>query len=110
VSSPPNARIRRVFKEFEPGKVSSFGHAQIDRPMEDEAVIRSRPQLEAVVHNAQTLVELGAEHGRFGRYLEAHADTSAVAKHQHRQFLFNGRSGAYVFPYTVDEPVPPHSQ
>jgi 3-methyladenine DNA glycosylase Tag len=102
--------IRKGFKDFDPQKVAKFGPKEVDALLANEAVVRSRPKIEAVVDNAQTLLELGAEHGRFGRYLEAHADTTAVAKHRHRQFLFNGRSGAYVFPCTVDEPVPPHSQ
>jgi DNA-3-methyladenine glycosylase I len=102
--------IRKGFREFDPNKVAKFGPAQIDRLMENDAVIRSRAKLEAVVDNAQTLLELDAEHGGFSRYLKAHADTTAIAKDLQRQFRFIGQSGAYMFLYMVGEPVPPHDQ
>jgi 3-methyladenine DNA glycosylase Tag len=62
--------------------------------MEDKAMIRSRAKIEAVVDNAQTLIELDAEHGGFRRYLNAHGDTPAIAKDLQRRFRF---IGAYMF-------------
>ncbi|MGN6167037.1 MAG: DNA-3-methyladenine glycosylase I [Solirubrobacteraceae bacterium] len=102
--------IRRAFREFDPAKVAKFGPKQIDRLMENEAVIRSRAKIEAVVDNAQTLLELDGEHGGFRRYLKAHGDAAAVARDLQRQFRFIGQSGAYMFLYTVGEPVPPHDE
>jgi 3-methyladenine DNA glycosylase Tag len=102
--------IRAAFRDFDPTKVAKFGPKQVDRLMENEGVIRSRPKIEAVVDNAQTLLELDAEHGGFGRYLKAQGDTAALAKDLQRQFRFIGQSGAYMFLYMVDEPVPPHEQ
>jgi DNA-3-methyladenine glycosylase I len=102
--------IRTAFHGFDPAKVARFGPKQIDRLMENEAVIRSRPKLQAVIDNAQTLLELDREYGGFRRYLKAHGDTEAVAKDLRRQFRFIGPSGAYMFLYMVGEPVPPHDQ
>ena len=102
--------IRAAFKDFDPKKVAAFGPKQVDGLLADEAVIRSQPKIEAVIDNAQTLLELDAEHGGFRRYLESHADTAAVAADLQRQFRFIGPSGAYMFLYMVDEPVPPHDQ
>jgi DNA-3-methyladenine glycosylase I len=78
--------------------------------MADESIVRSRPKIEAVIDNAQTLLKLDAEHGSFARYLTAHGDPAAVAKDLQRQFRFIGPSGAYMFLYMVGEPVPPHDQ
>jgi 3-methyladenine DNA glycosylase Tag len=102
--------IRKAFKGFDPKKVAKFGPDQIDKLMDDEALIRSRPKIQAVVDNAQTLLELDAEHQGFRRYLKAQGDTAAVAKDLQRQFRFIGPSGAHMFLYTVGEPVPPHDQ
>ena len=102
--------IRRAFQEFEPEKVVAFGPKQVDALLDDEAVIRSRPKIEAVIDNAQTLLELDAEHRGFRRYLKAQGDTAAVAGDLQRQFRFIGPSGAYMFLYMVGEPVPPHDQ
>jgi DNA-3-methyladenine glycosylase I len=102
--------IRKAFDEFNPKKVSRFGPDQIDKLLADEAVIRSRPKIEAVIDNAQTLLELDSEHRGFRRYLTAHEDTAALAKDLQRQFRFIGPSGAYMFLYMVGEPVPPHDR
>ena len=102
--------IRRAFKEFDPGKVAAFGPKQVDVLMTNEAVVRSRPKIQAVIGNAHTLLELDAEHRGFRRYLKAGGDTAAVAADLQRQFRFIGPSGAYTFLYMVGEPVPPHEQ
>ena len=102
--------IRRGFREFEPEKVAAFGPKQVDALLADESVVRSRPKIEAVIDNAQTLLELDAEHRGFRRYLKAHDDTATLAADLQRQFRFIGPSGAYMFLYMVGEPVPPHDQ
>jgi 3-methyladenine DNA glycosylase Tag len=102
--------VRRAFKEFDPKKVARFGPDKVDELMEDAALIRSRPKLEAVIENARTLLELDADHGGFRRYLQSFADPAAVAKDLQRQFRFIGPSGAYMFLHMVGEPVPPHEQ
>jgi 3-methyladenine DNA glycosylase Tag len=102
--------IRHAFNEFDPKKVSRFGPDRVDKLLADEAVIRSRPKIEAVIDNAQTLLELDSEHQGFRRYLKAHDDTAALAKDLQRQFRFIGPSGAYMFLYMVGEPVPAHEQ
>jgi DNA-3-methyladenine glycosylase I len=100
--------IRKGFRDFDPAKVARFGPKQVDRLMENEAVIRSRPKIEAVIDNAQTLLELDDEYRGFRRYLKSQGDTAAVAKDLQRQFRFIGPSGAYTFLYMVGEPVPSH--
>ena len=102
--------IRRGFRDFDPKKVAKFGPKQVDALLDDEGMIRSRPKIEAVVDNAQTLLELDAENKGFGRYLRGHADPAAAAADLQREFRFIGPSGAYTFLYMVGEPVPPHDQ
>jgi 3-methyladenine DNA glycosylase Tag len=102
--------IRGAFREFDPEKVAAFGPRQVDELMADEGIVRSRPKIEAVIDNAQTLLEIDAEHGSFRRYIKAHGDTAAIAADLQRQFRFIGPSGAYMFLYMVGEPVPPHDQ
>jgi 3-methyladenine DNA glycosylase Tag len=102
--------IRRGFREFDPEKVASFGPKQVDGLLANDEVIRSRPKIEAVIDNAQTLLELDAEYHGFRRYLKSQGDTAALVADLQRQFRFIGPSGAYTFLYTVGEPVPSHDQ
>ena len=102
--------IRKAFADFDPQKVARFTPKKVDRLMENTAVIRSRPKIEAVIDNAQTLIELNAEHRGFRKYLRSHADFEALVADLRRQFRFIGDSGAYQFLYMVAEPVPPHQR
>lgn len=102
--------ISKAFREFDPQKVAKFGPKQVDKLMDNEGIVRSRPKIEAVIDNAQTLLELDAENRGFGRYLKSHGDSAAAAADLQRQFRFIGPSGAYTFLYMVGEPVPPHDQ
>lgn len=100
--------IRKAFADFDTVKVAKFGPKKIDRLVEDQAVIRSRPKIEAVVDNARTLLELDAEHHGFRRYLQAHSDFDTLVADLKRQFRFIGDSGAYQLVYMVNEPAPAH--
>jgi DNA-3-methyladenine glycosylase I len=102
--------IREAFKRFDPRKVAAFGPADVDRLVEDPRIVRSRPKIEATIDNAQTLLELDAEHHGFRRYLESRGDFDATVADLKRQFRFIGDSGAYHFLYVVNEPVPSHEE
>jgi 3-methyladenine DNA glycosylase Tag len=78
--------------------------------VENEAVIRSRPKIEAVIDNARTIVELDTQHHGFRRYLRSHSDFDALVADLKREFRFVGDSGAYHFLYIVNEPVPVHEE
>jgi DNA-3-methyladenine glycosylase I len=102
--------IREAFKEFDPPTVAAFRAKEVDRLLEDTRIVRSRPKIEATIDNAQTMVELDAEHKGFRRYLSSQGEFDATVADLKRQFRFIGDSGAYHFLYVVDEPVPPHEQ
>jgi 3-methyladenine DNA glycosylase Tag len=102
--------IKAAFENFDPATVAGFGGADVDRLLADERIVRSRPKVEATVDNAQTMLELEAEHRGFRRYLSSHEDFDAAVADLKRQFRFIGDMGAYYFLYVVDEPVPPHSE
>jgi 3-methyladenine DNA glycosylase Tag len=102
--------IRAAFEGFDPQKVSEFSNATVERLLGDPRVIRSRAKIEAVIDNAQALIELDEEYGGFRRYLRSHQDFEETVADLKRQFRFIGDSGAYHFLYVVGEQVPPHDE
>jgi 3-methyladenine DNA glycosylase Tag len=102
--------IRDAFAGFDPARVAALDPADIDELMQDTRVIRNRAKLEATVDNAQTLLELDAEHGGFARYLRSHGDYEATVADLKRQFRFLGDTGAYYFLHVVGEKVPAHDE
>jgi 3-methyladenine DNA glycosylase Tag len=98
--------IRAAFHGFDPSAVAGLEPADIDALMADSRVIRNRAKLEATVDNAQTLLELDAEHHGFRRYLHSQGDFDSTVADLKRQFRFIGDTGAYLFLHSVGEPVP----
>ena len=84
--------------------------SEIDQLTEDTRVIRNRRKLEAVVANAQKLLELEAEFGGFQKYLRSHVDFVSLVKDLRSQFKFLGEMGCYYYLCVVSEEVPDHEE
>jgi hypothetical protein len=56
------------------------------------------------------MIELDREHQGFRRFLESCGSFDATVAALRREFRFIGESGAYLFLWSVDEPVPSHEQ
>jgi DNA-3-methyladenine glycosylase I len=102
--------ISKAFADFDPRKVAAFGPDEVERLVADEAVIRSRPKIEAVIENAQTLLDLDAEYKGFRKYLRSHDGYEALVSDLHKRFRYIGPTGAYTFLYIVGEEVPAHQE
>jgi len=86
---------REAFHGFDVAKVAGMTPSEIDLLTEDTRVIRNRCKLEAVVNNAQKLLELEAEFGGFQKYLRSHDDFPSLVKDLRKQFKFLGEMGCY---------------
>lgn len=101
---------REAFHDFAIETVAGLGPDDVDDLVKDTRVIRNRRKLDAVVSNAERLIELDGEHGGFRNYLRSHDDFEATVKALKRDFKFLGNTGSYVFLYVVGEQVPPHDE
>src|SRR5438128_1553183 len=97
--------IKAAFHRFDVERVARTGDREIDTVVGDERVIRSRPKIAAVVHNARTMLELERS-GGFKRHLGSFGNYEELATDLKKRFKFVGDSGAYHFLYTVSHPVP----
>ena len=73
-------------------------------------MIRNRRKIEAIIGNARRMIELDREHNGFRRYLESRGSIDDTVAALRREFRFLGESGAYIFLWSVGEPVPSHEQ
>ena len=101
---------REAFHEFDAAKVAGMTPSEIDGLTEDTRVIRNRRKLEAVVSNAETLLQLEAEFDGFQKYLRSHGDFPSLVKDLRKRFKFLGERGCYYYLYVVGEEVPPHEE
>ena len=98
--------IKQAFFNFEPLAVASITGEQMEALVQDKRVIRNRRKLEAIVGNAQRLIELEEKHKGFQRYLRSHGGFEPCVAGLRQQFRFVGDTGAYYFLYVVGEEVP----
>ena len=105
------ATTREAFHDFETDAVAEMNPDEIDALAQDPRGIRNRRKLEAVVSNAQRLIELEREHGSIKNYFGTLGDNfDAKVKRLRKDFKFLGDFGSYYFLYVVGEEVPPHKE
>ena len=98
--------IKEAFAGFDVEKVAALTPDDVDRLVGDSRVIRNRKKIEAIVENANRLLELDREPGGFGAYLSSRGDYEAKVADLRRNFKFLGPSSAHIFLAMVGEPVP----
>ena len=96
---------KTAFHRFHIARVARMSDREIDTLAKDERVIRSRPKIAAVVHNAGVILALERATG-FKKYLRSFDDYEALEKDLHKRFKFLGPSGIYHFLWSVKQPVP----
>jgi 3-methyladenine DNA glycosylase Tag len=97
--------IKAGFKDFDTERVARMSDRDIDKLAQDPRMIRSRPKIAAVVHNAQVLLDLERD-GGFRKHLRSFDEYEDLATDLKKRFKFVGDSGAYHFLWTVSHPVP----
>ena len=102
--------IREAMHGFDPEVLSDLSEPDLEALVQDRRVIRNRRKLEAIVSNAQRIVELDERHGGFRSYLRSHGGFEETAKDLRKQFKFLGEHGTYYFLWVVGEEVPPHEE
>ena len=97
--------IKTAFHRFKIARVARMSDRDVDALAKDERVIRSRPKLAAIVHNAGEIMAIERETG-FKKYLRSFDDYEALEKDLRKRFKFLGPSGIYHFLWSVKQPVP----
>jgi 3-methyladenine DNA glycosylase Tag len=97
--------ITPAFRNFRVERVARMGDKEIDALARDPRVIRSRPKIAAVVHNARAMLDL-ERGGGFRKHLRSFDDYEELATDLKKRFKFIGDSGTYHFLWTVSHPVP----
>ncbi len=70
---------RRLFAGFDPGVVSRLTPADVQRLLQDAAIVRNRLKVESTVVNAARVLEVQAELGSFDAYLWSFVDGKPIA-------------------------------
>jgi DNA-3-methyladenine glycosylase I len=100
--------FRKSFSEFSIDKVAAFDERDVDRLLNDTSIVRNGRKIESTIHNARAIKSIQAEFGSFENYLRTLDDHGypTVAKDLKERFKHLGRTGTFVFLWSVAEEVP----
>jgi DNA-3-methyladenine glycosylase I len=101
---------KEAFQGFDVVIVADFDEKDIEELMQDTRVVRNFRKLNAIVYNAQKMLDLEKEYGSFQNYLRAHDSFDQTLKAIRKDFKFMGPTGIYVFLYVTGEEVIPHQE
>lgn len=96
--------ITQAFYAFDPTKVKEMDQAEVDRLLQDKAVIRNRRKIEAVISNAAIFIERSGAYPSFHAYLSqlgADEDLDAAAEELTNTFTHLGRTSALFFLFSA---------
>ena len=99
-----------AFHGFDIDWVANMSPDELDALAQDTRIIRNRRKVEAIVVNANRMLELEKEHGSFENYLASHADFEATLASVKKNFKYMGDIGTYFFLHVVGRDVPPHEE
>ncbi len=99
--------IKTAFRGFDPQVIAHLAIEDIDTLVQDQRIIRNRRKVEAIVSNAQRMLELDRQYKGFRKYLRSFDSYDELAKDLKKQFKFLGEMGSYHFLWVVGEKVPP---
>jgi DNA-3-methyladenine glycosylase I len=72
------ANYRRAFDNFDPERIARYDDTKVTALLADPGIVRNRLKVSSSVSNAQSFLEVRAEHGSFARYLWAWVDDTPV--------------------------------
>ena len=64
--------VRAAFANFDAEQVAAFGPADVERLVQDAAIVRHRGKIESAINNARRVLELRAEFGSLAAYAWRH--------------------------------------
>ena len=69
---------KKAFAHFDLSRVAAFGDKEIDTILQTGEVIKSRPKLEAIVHNAKAFQTIVQEFGSISAYFWAYVNHTPI--------------------------------
>lgn len=72
---------RRLFDNFDAGKIAQYDQTRIDSLLQDPAIIRNRLKVNSAVTNARLFLELQAQHGQFSDYIWQFVNGKPIVNH-----------------------------
>ena len=75
--------IRGCFDHFDIDTVASYGESDVERILQTEGMLKSRPKIAAIINNASAFKRIQSEFGSFCNYIWAFTDHKTIIYESH---------------------------
>ena len=75
--------IRGCFDHFDIDTVASYGESDVERILQTEGMLKSRPKIEAIINNASAFKDIQDKFGSFCNYIWAFTDNKTIIYESH---------------------------
>ena len=75
--------IRGCFDHFDIDTVASYGESDVERILQTEGMLKSRPKIEAIINNASAFKDIQDKFGSFCNYIWAFTDHKTIIYESH---------------------------
>ncbi|WP_417265134.1 DNA-3-methyladenine glycosylase I [Brumimicrobium sp.] len=64
--------FKSAFDDFQVNKIAQYGEEKIEELMNNAGIVRNKRKIEAVIYNAQKVIEIQKKYGSFNLWLDEH--------------------------------------
>jgi DNA-3-methyladenine glycosylase I len=105
------AGFEKAFSNFSPTEVARFSSRDVERLMNDAAIVRNEKKIQATIYNAARFLEVTKEYGSFKQYLDHFGKSEAKLQTDlQERFHQMGPSTARMFLWAVGYPLTPNRE
>lgn len=101
--------FREIFAGFDPKVIAKWGEGEIVNALESTLIVRNTKKIKATVDNAIIFNDIVKENnGSFSNYIDSirDLDYDERSKKISSKFKWMGKTGTFVFFYSINEEVP----
>lgn len=85
--------IRGCFDHFDIDMVASYGESDVERILQTEGMLKSRPKIEAIINNASAFKDIQNKFGSFCNYIWAFTDNKTIIYESHSDGNIPAKNG-----------------
>ena len=85
--------IRGCFDHFDIDTVASYGESDVERILQTEGMLKSRPKIEAIINNASAFKDIQNKFGSFCNYIWAFTDNKTIIYESHSDGNIPAKNG-----------------
>ncbi|WP_319927756.1 DNA-3-methyladenine glycosylase I [Xenorhabdus littoralis] len=72
---------RKSFHQFDPVKIARMDETDVERLMQDRAIVRNRAKINAIIHNARAYLQMVEQGEDFSTFIWRFVDDSSLINH-----------------------------